>query len=77
MFVPDVQQCAAPGLQEQYSPPAMTAHMLSVTAQNVGAHSGTVHSTLDPMLFGGIRFTAHASEIFWACAIGMRLPGKI
>lgn len=36
-----------------------------------------VHNTLDPVLFGGVRFTAHASQIFWACAISMRLPGKI
>lgn len=46
MFVPDVQQCAAPALQEQYSPPATAARVLSgerwtcVTAENVGLHSG-------------------------------------
>lgn len=82
----DVQQCSAPGLQEQYSPPAMTAHVLGGecwicgTAENVRVCYGdvlVVHNTLDPVLFEGVRFTAHASQIFWACAISMRLPGKI
>lgn len=78
MFVLDVQQCAAPGLQVQYSPPAMIAHVLSgvcwtcVRAENVRGHNA-----IDPILFGSIRFTAHASQILWVCTISMKLPRKI
>lgn len=66
MFVPDVQQHAAPVLQEQYSPPATAARVLSgerwtcVTAQNVGVHSGMVTHQIQ-RFFGGTAFIAHAS----------------
>lgn len=65
MLVLGVQQCAAPAFQEQYSPPAKTASVLSgecwtpVSVENVGAHN-----TIDPVLFGSTRFTAHALQIF-------------
>jgi len=65
MVVLGVQQCAAPSLREQYNPPAKTARVLSRECwTSVSVENVRVHNTIDPVLFGSIRFTAHALQIF-------------